>query len=309
MAKVVVFGSLNMDLFLDVSRIPRKGETVACKRRVTMPGGKGANQAVMSARMGAETHMVGKVGTDAFASPMLNALQKQGVNTTHVSADARAATGTAVILRERDDNRIIIEPGANLKTSFTEVKAALDTLGKKDDFFVTQLECNYDVTMKALVYARKLGMHTVCNAAPATALTDEAYAALDLLCINETEAEELVGFALEDDDTRIRALEFFAEKGVKDTVITLGEDGSITLTDDIMVRVPAYDVEYVDTTGAGDAYLGALVAHMTQGEDLIEAMAYATAASALTVCEEGTQQAMPNQADVEAFIAKEGLNA
>jgi ribokinase len=309
MAKVIVFGSLNMDMFLDVKRIPRKGETVVCARSVTMPGGKGANQAVMSASMGAQTYLVGRVGTDPFNHVVLKALQGRGVNTVHVTCDPKASTGTAIILRERDDNRIIVEPGANLKTPLSEVKAALDALAQKDAFFVTQLECGYDVTMEALLYAKKLGMHTVCNAAPAVALTDEAYAALDILCVNETEAEEIVGFPVDSEDACFRALEFFAEKGVKDSVITLGEEGSVTLADGVLVKVAAYDVEYVDTTGAGDAYLGALVAQLGFGSDLIEAMAYATAASALTVCEEGAQQAMPSRADVEAFIAKEGLNA
>lgn len=309
MAKVIVFGSLNMDLSVAVKRMPHKGETITSSGMLTTPGGKGANQAVMCSRMGAKTHMIGKVGQDAFGRELISSLKRQGVSAKYVTVTGDAATGTAIILREPCDNRIIVEPGANYTCCLSDVTTALHELGNRGDFFLTQLECDYDVTMQAIVSAHEMGIHTVCNAAPAMPLTDEAYAALDLLCINETEAEALVGFPVDDDDACMRALEFFGEKGVNSTVITLGESGSVTMIGDMLVKIPSYDVDMVDTTGAGDAYLGELVASLVMGGDIIESMAYATAASALAVCKLGAQEAQPTRSEVEEFVAKEGLNA
>lgn len=309
MSKVVVFGSLNMDLSVEVKRMPRKGETLMSTSMLTTPGGKGGNQAVMCSRMGADTYMIAKVGNDALGQELVSSLQEHGVYINRVTVNEEAPTGTAMIIREPGDNRIIVNQGANLSCRTEEARTALRGLGKKGDYFLTQLECDFDVTMDAIVYAKELGMHTVCNAAPARPLTDEAYAALDLLCVNAIEAEQLVGFAIDDDGACIRALERFADKGVGATVITLGEDGSVTLIGHKYVKVPAYDVEVVDTTGAGDAYLGELVAHMVFGGELVESMGYATAAAALAVGKVGAQDAMPTWAEVKAFVESEGLNA
>ncbi|MBS6417335.1 MAG: ribokinase [Olsenella uli] len=301
--KVIVFGSLNMDLSVECTEYPRRGQTVLGRGFVTTPGGKGGNQAVACARMGADTFMVGKVGADTFGQQLLVSLTNHGVSVGNVSLTNRAATGTALVVRSGDDNRIVVDPGANQRIRYEEVRSAIHGLGQDRNIFLTQLECDFDVTMDALRCANRNYLYTILNAAPAHRLPHDVYQTLDLLCVNESECELLSGIRPVDDASCAMALGRFADLGVRHTVITLGSRGSVTTERGQLVRVSAHEIQAVDTTGAGDAYLGELAAHLAFGGSIVDGMRYATAAAALCCTKVGAQDAMPTWDQVEKFAA------
>ena len=307
MSKVIVFGSLNADLSIECDRIPRASETIQGRKFFITPGGKGGNQAVAAARTGAETLMLGCVGPDAFGRDLVSSLVRFGVSCENVSVSRHYPTGTAIIMRSDNDKRIIINQGANLRMNFDTVRTTLRGLASKGDVFLTQLECDFDTTIQSVIFAHNMGLVTVMNASPAAELPDELYASLDILCINEAECEELCGInPTEDPASMRRALDFFAERGVGHTIITLGSKGSATLVDDQVHTVPSFDVTVEDTTGAGDAYLGALVTEFAAERPLEEAMIVASAAGALATTKPGAQKAMPGYHEVIDFLSENG---
>lgn len=309
MARVIVFGSLNMDLSMVCGRMPRAGETVLGSGFFTNPGGKGANQAVAAARSGATTLMIGRVGDDAFGQRLTDGLLLSGVDCAEVQTESGYATGTAMIVRSEGQNRIIVDPGANHALDAAAARQILQKLAQPGDVLLTQLECDLDATFAVIDLAHQMGLYTILNAAPAHELPDSVYGALDLLCVNETECDSLCGVYPADRWRAREALDCFTQHGVRNTVITLGKKGSVTLADRRVVRVPAYKVPAVDSTGAGDAYLGVLAGRLCDGSSLIEGMRYATAASALAVQKAGAQQSMPTQAQIQEFIDVHGLDA
>ena len=225
----------------------------------------------------------------------------------NVSVSRHYPTGTAIIMRSDNDKRIIINQGANLRMNFDTVRTTLRGLASKGDVFLTQLECDFDTTIESVIFAHGMGLVTVMNASPAAELPDELYASLDILCINEAECEELCGInPTEDPASMRRALDFFAERGVGHTIITLGSKGSATLVDDQVHTVPSFDVTVEDTTGAGDAYLGALVTEFAAERPLEEAMIVASAAGALATTKPGAQKAMPGYHEVIDFLSENG---
>ena len=307
MSKVIVFGSLNADLSIECDRIPRASETIQGRKFFITPGGKGGNQAVAAARTGAETLMLGCVGPDAFGRDLVSSLVRFGVSCENVSVSRHYPTGTAIIMRSDNDKRIIINQGANLRMNFDTVRTTLRGLASKGDVSLTQLECDFDTTIESVIFAHGMGLVTVMNASPAAELPDELYASLDILCINEAECEELCGInPTEDPASMRRALDFFAERGVGHTIITLGSKGSATLVDDQVYTVPSFDVTVEDTTGAGDAYLGALVTEFAAERPLEEAMIVASAAGALATTKPGAQKAMPGYHEVIDFLSENG---
>lgn len=302
MEKVIVFGSLSMDMSVKCRAIPHRGETAVGSDFLTTPGGMGGNQAVMCSRMGADTFMVGKVGDDAYGRELMASLARHGVICSNVSLSADEHTGIGLVMRGEGDNRAVYDPGANATITYKEVRAAIHGLAGKDNVFLCQLGCDLEATMQSILCAKRNGLFTILNATPARSIPEEVYQALDVLCINEGECEFLSGIGCMDDASREKALHFFERRGVGHTVITLGRRGSVTLVDGKMVKVPCFSVETVDTTGAGDAYVGELSAHLCFGGDIQESMVYASAAAALCVTKVGAQAAMPTFAEVEKFM-------
>ena len=308
MSKVIVFGSLNADLSIECERMPRSSETIHGTGFFINPGGKGGNQAVAASRMGAATLMLGCVGPDSFGRDLIASLVRHGVSCENISVSRHYPTGTALIIRTDNDKRIIIDTGANLRMNFDTVRTTLRGLASPCDVLLTQLECDFETTVKSIVFAHEMGLVTVMNASPARELPDEVYAALDILCINEAECEELCGINPVDSTSMRQALAFFAERGVGHTIITLGSKGSAALVDGKVHAVPSFSVKVVDTTGAGDAYLGALVTEFAAGRPFEEAMQVASAAGALATTKNGAQQAMPSFYDVIDFLAQNDIN-
>lgn len=303
MKNVIVFGSLNMDMTIESDRVPQAGETISGRGFFLNPGGKGANQAVAAARLGAPVHMVGAVGRDLFGGQMLAALKGVGVSCGAVAQVGECPTGVASITRIAGDNRIILDAGANRALTAVDVARALDELAQSGDVFLTQLECDVPATLEALAEAHRRDMYTVLNPAPACALPEQIWQSVNLVCLNETECEAIAGVYPESEAEIEHAAEWFIERGVRVVAITLGGRGSAVLTPTgrLTSVPPAHEV--VDTTCAGDTYIGALVACYAAGLSLEEAVEWASCASALTTTKLGAQQAIPAREEVAQLVA------
>lgn len=299
MSKVVVFGSLNMDLSIESDHMPVMGETIMGRCFITNPGGKGANQAVASAKLGAEVVMLGAVGEDAFGDQMIAALAEEGVQCDRIERVRDLATGVALITRVQGDNFIVLGSGANAAPSAESVRASLDEVARGGDVFLAQLECDFDATMEALRDAHDRGMYTVLNPAPARQLPEWVYSCLDMVVVNESECEILTGIYPEDEASAKAAMEKLSSFGVGTVVVTLGERGSVVLSRGKLLSSVPPKVDAVDTTCAGDTYIGALVASYARGASIESAIELATKASAMATTKIGAQQSIPHLEDVE----------
>ena len=266
--------------------------------------------------MGARTGMIGAVGRDAFGDALVAGLQDAGVDCDFVARRDDVETGTATIIRCEGDNRIVLSPGANHALAGEDVACALRYLVADEldrdvcglapaagSIFIAQGECDLMATAAALSCAHRLGFYTVFNPAPACALPAGAWPAVDLVCPNETECQALTGILPADDASCVEALNALLGKGAGAAVITLGGVGSVTLGDDgELLRMPALSSSVVDTTAAGDTFIGALAAARLEGLPLFECMAAGARASAVTVSRLGAQQSIPTRAEVEHWF-------
>ena len=300
MSKVIVFGSMNMDLSISAPRMPEAGETISGSDFLTNAGGKGANQAVASSRLGAPTHMIAAVGADAFGDALTDGLATAGVDVSDVRRLEGVSTGVAVIVRTEGENRIVLSAGANHALGPDDVVSNLRRIASPGDVFLTQGECDPGTTEAAIRAARGLGLFTVLNPAPARPVPEDLWSCVDLVCLNETECQITCGVLPVDDGTCLEAARLLLSRGASAVVITLGSAGSFGLgADGEALRVPAAQAPaVVDTTGAGDTYIGALVAGRVRGLSLEESMRWGSAASAIAVSRLGAQQAIPTAAEV-----------
>lgn len=298
MSKVIVFGSLNMDLSIESDHMPALGETIIGRGFITNPGGKGANQAVAAAKLGASVIMLGAVGEDAFGDQMIAALAEHGVQCERIARAANAPTGVALITRVFGDNFITIDSGANFSTGIADIRAALDETAQGGDVFLCQLECDFDVTMEALKDAHERGLYTVINPAPARKLPDWVLPHLDLVVVNEGECEMLTGIYPHDEASARAAMEQLVDAGVGTVAVTLGERGSMILSHGRLIVSEPPTVQAIDTTCAGDTYIGALVAGYSRALTIDAAVDIATRASAFATTKVGAQQSIPVLADV-----------
>lgn len=300
-AKIVIVGSFNMDLTTYMEKLPRRGETVNGRKFVTGPGGKGSNQAVAAARLGAEVTFVGRVGTDAFGDTAVNTWKQEGINTDYVIRDPNNATGVAPIFVEDStgENIIVVALGANLAMTQADVDAAADLIAKAD-VLITQLEINYDMVGYALKVAKDKGIHTILNPAPAGKLPSEVVALADYLTPNQTELETLSG---QSGDVAQAARSLLTTDD-QAAVVTLGKEGAMWVRKDGQGILPIFKVQVVDTTGAGDAFNGGLAVALAEGRDLPDAITFANATAALCVTKPGTAPSMPLRHEVEALLGK-----
>lgn len=302
MKKVIVSGSLNMDLTIRVDRMPNEGETIHGYDFLINTGGKGGNQAVAAAKSGAETVLIGSIGGDAFGNQILESLKNYGINTESIKIQKDEYTGSAMIICSDDDNRIILNPGANFSLDFDFVKDRLDQISNKEDLFITQFENDFNTTLKLLEYAKTIGMKTLLNPAPAKVIPEEFFKYIDILVLNQSECEVLTGVypktlkECEDLGKIIR------EKGTDTVVITLGKMGSVTITPKEVIKMDAYKVDTVDSTAAGDSFIGAMAAKLSFESSLEEALEYATKVSAVTVTRKGAQISIPTSEEVNQFF-------
>ena len=301
--RVVVLGGLNMDLVVSTERMPAPGETVFGDSFRSAPGGKGGNQAVAAARLGADVRMVGRVGADEFGPALLENLRREGIDASRVATDPRNPTGVAMILLDaRKQNYIVAAYGANLAADDSQIKAARDALAGADALLL-QLETPLEVAIAAARAARENGALVIWDPAPAIDMGAEAYRLCDVLTPNQTEAEALTGVRASDRETAREAARRLVGMGASAAVVTMGDMGAHWETrDDVSGFVPAFDVPVADTVAAGDAFAAALGVAMSEGRDLPSAVRFASAAGALAVTRRGAQDAMPTRREVDALI-------
>ena len=305
MGRVVVAGSINMDVVATAERHPKVGETVAGQEVRYFPGGKGANQAVAAAKLGASTTLIGRLGTDAFGQELKAFLAAQGVDVSCVRETAEAHTGTAIITLANADNTIVVVPGANGLVSAGDVVAAELAPG---DIAVSQFEIPLPAISAFFKQARAVGATTILNPAPAKAFDVELLDLVDILVLNETELGLLARLELRDTDEPARFADAARSLRVRDDqtiCVTLGRRGMLALLDGEAMIVPGRDVTAIDTTGAGDCLVGALAARLAQGGPMRDALGYANIAASICVQRMGAAPSMPTVAEVNAVLSAE----
>jgi ribokinase len=297
-ARVVVVGSANTDMVARVARLPMPGETVLGGDFATAPGGKGANQAVAAARLGAVVTLIACVGADALGDAAVLGFEAEGIDTQYVVRDPEAPTGVALITVDAatGENSIVVASGANAKLSVGLIQMAASAI-RDADVVVCQLESPLTTVQAALQLAREAGKITILNPAPAQALSDELLVLVSVLTPNETEAALLAGNT---SATPEEAAAVLLARGAGQLVVTLGADGVLLAVSGETTRFPIRAVSsVVDTTAAGDCFTGALAVALGEGRSLQSAVAFANAAASLSVEKAGAQPSLPNRYEVD----------
>jgi len=299
---VAVIGSLNIDLVTYVTRLPRLGETLIGKRFKESLGGKGANQAVAIAKLGVPVNMLGCIGYDDRGLALLNSLADNGVNVKYVTQTFDAPTGVALIqVDSHGNNTIIVIPAANEMFSIELVKKSIKAI-EEASVIVAQMEVPAETIRYAFEVAKNLGKTTILNPAPADIFDDFLISNTDILVPNETELETISGKSITKYDDIMNLAQILLNKGIRDLIVTLGERGCIHFNRNEAKVYNGRNVTTLDTTAAGDSFVGTLAAMLSEGKGIDEAITYAITASALTVTKEGAQSSLPNRAEVEDFL-------
>ena len=302
MSRVVVCGSLNMDIVVQSARRPAPGETILGAQVSFLPGGKGLNQAIASARLGVPTAMVGAVGNDAFANSLRGFLADNDVDSTGVTEVDGPATGVAVIQVAEGDNSITVASGANMHFE----AAMLRDEPQPDEVWVAQFETPLAATQEILARAHATGARTVLNLAPFTAHPPELLQSVDVAVLNEIELSQATGTRLDassSTDSVAAACNVLRERGARAVVATLGPRGAIVVTATGVDAIPAFQSRVIDTTGAGDCFVGALASRLAAGSTAAEAARFASAAASCSVERLGAAPAMPTGKEVAARLA------
>lgn len=302
--KIAVLGSLNLDTTYHVTRFPQPGETISANDKSSAPGGKGANQAVAAVRSGAQVAFIGMVGEDNEGKFMREALQEDGIDTKFLQNDPRHGTGSAIItLDANGQNDIMVYAGANFGMDESLLKGT-DDLFKDCDFLIAQFETPQAVTAAAFKQAKAHGVTTILNPAPAKEILPELLAVTDVVIPNESESEVLTGIAVDSEAAMLETADYFKAHGVNNLLITLGSRGVFYCTPHGHGMVPAFKVKAVDTTAAGDTFIGALASQLaTDLSNVANALVYAQRASSLTVQKMGAMPSIPTEAEVRAALA------
>ena len=296
--KITVIGSLNYDVILKIPRLPFKGETLTANGAPFSAGGKGANQAVQAAKLKTPTYMVGCVGTDASADFLVNTAKEYGVNVDYIRK-VPGSSGMGVINAVEDGSvYACIVRGANFEVTKEDVDNAMPIL-KESGVCILQNEIPVEIIAYAIDKAKEAGCIVVLNAAPAIELPEECLSKVDILVVNEVEAEFYCHEKIDSVEKAKTEIKKMAEKYNNNVIFTLGKDGAVAYENGTIEFIPAMKVDAIETTGAGDSYIGAVSHSIIEGKSLIEACKFATKCSAITVCRMGAQPSMPTLEDVE----------
>jgi ribokinase len=303
-AKIVVVGSSNTDMAVKTPRIPKPGETIMGGDFMMVSGGKGANQAVAAARLGAEVALVARVGSDVFGNRAVASIGSTGVNTRYIVHDDSSPSGVALInIAKNGQNSIVVAPGANARLSPEDVDAARPAI-EECHVVVLQFEIPLETVAHTIHLAKELGKIVIVNPAPAQTLPDGFLNGVDIITPNEIEAAMLLGIPLDSRFNGQAAAVALLEMGVGAAVVTMGSEGAIAATPGRIQQIPPKRVKVVDTTAAGDCFAGALACALGEEHELGPAIRFANAAASLSVTRLGAQTSMPIRQEVEQFIAQ-----
>jgi ribokinase len=299
---VVVIGSSNMDMVVRCAELPLPGQTILGDNFVMNPGGKGANQAYASAKLGAKTQLVARVGNDLFAEQSCRSFSEVGLGVEHLERDENTPSGVALIfVDESGENQIVVAPGANNKLSPADVDDARELI-QNAKVMILQLE----IPMKTVVHAAQMAIENettvILNPAPARPLPSELLEKVDILIANETEILVLTGADEVGMHTAAAACKPLHEAGVDTVIMTLGKEGALVTSREGDTRVPGFIVKSVDTTAAGDTFAGAIGCALAEGQSIEEAVRFANAAGALACTKQGAQISMPTRAEVNDLL-------
>jgi len=302
--RILVLGSSNIDLILRVPRFPNPGETITGGNLVTAFGGKGANQAIAARRLGGRVTFLTKLGADSFGKAYRKYLTHTGLPPRFLLQDEKLPSGVAIIeLIPKGENRIIVSPGANASLSVRDLQKYHDAWDGAG-VFIVQLETPMSTVRKGLLWARKKGCLTILNPAPAAPLSPEILSLVDFLVPNEWEAQSLSGVKMKGKKDLPRIAQKLLDRGVANVVITLGARGVYCQNREEGIWLDAFRVKAVDTTAAGDAFMGALACGLAEGKAIREALKMANAAGALCATRLGAQPSLPHRSELERFLER-----
>ncbi|KAM3097371.1 ribokinase [Phormidesmis sp. 146-35] len=302
---VIVFGSINMDLVARVPRLPIPGETLLGQGFSTVPGGKGANQAVAIVRLGIPAIMVGRVGGDQFGENLLNGLKAAKIQTEDVSTDTSVSSGMALIaVDDRSENQIIVIAGANGNVNEEDVTRLIPHLSHATALLL-QLEIPIAAVKLAAQAAKKAGVTVILDPAPASEIPLDLYPLIDIITPNAVEAEQLVGFPIDSPSLTSEAASVLQKRGVKTVILKLGAKGGFCATSEEAFFFPAFEVEAIDTVAAGDAFNGGLAAALAEGHSIREAVTWGAATGALSTTKSGAQGALPDREEVMKLMGRD----
>jgi ribokinase len=302
--KILVVGSANTDFIVQVPQIPIAGETVVGGVFHTAHGGKGANQAVAAARLGADVTLIARLGTDTLGDEAISAYQSEGIHTEHIARDNGTPSGVALILVSKaGENLIAVAPGANYKLTPQDIGNAEEVI-KQADCILIQLEIPIETAITAAQVAARHHVRVILNPAPAGNIAAEIFHHVDVLTPNEKEAADILGVPFAQNRKDLLA-ELSKKTGIEQIVVTLGDQGATVLNNGQEAHIPGYPVTPIDTTACGDAFNGALAVALGQGKSLLEAVKFANAAGALAATKLGAQPSLPTAKEVEAFLTSQ----
>ncbi|NHJ33681.1 MAG: ribokinase [Asgard group archaeon] len=300
--KIVVLGSLHTDLTIKVKTLPRIGESILGESFKKSPGGKGANQAVAAVKLGADVTLIGRVGADLFGKELIKNLMENGIDTKYIIEDRGIFTGIALIMVDEKGNNILaVASGADMRNRIEDIDQVEEII-RSADILLTQLEIPLPIVEHAIKIAFNEGVKVLLNPAPAQKLSKELLEKVYVVIPNENEAEILSNGEIKDLHSSKKCAEKLLESGIENVVLTLGKNGVIVATKEDTVHLKGLKVNAVDTTGAGDAFCGALAVALSCGKELKDAAQYANYAGALATTKIGAQEALPTKEELEEFI-------
>ena len=302
---ILVFGSINMDITAYVPRIPRPGETLHGHSYITVPGGKGNNQAVACARLGAKTRFIGRVGNDPFGPGVLETIAKENVDVSNILVNKKNDTGIAIIsVDDSAENAIIVIAGANMAMDDSDVERAISIMDDAN-VLLLQLEVSSQPNFRVAKEAKQHGLTVILDPAPIHPIPDEVFPLIDFLTPNEVETEGIVGFKPSNKEEAAKAAKILREKGVKTAIIKMGALGACYDSPQGSGFVQAFKVEPIDTVAAGDAFNGGLAVAISEGKSIEEAVRWGAAAGAIATTRKGALPAMPYRYELSKLLEEQ----
>lgn len=309
MNKICVVGSLNIDMVLNMNSLPKLGETLMVETLEKVQGGKGGNQACGASRLGSQVTMIGAIGNDEYGGLLKEGLEKDGIN-THYLKVVEGSSGMAIITVDIvGNNTIAVIPGANEQVMVEDIIKVTSVI-EESDVIIAQFETPLEATMEAFKIGKESGAITILNPAPYQEVPNELLQYTDIIIPNETEAYDLTGVQVTDEASAVKASEDLLKKGVKYVIITMGKDGAILVSQEQSAFIKAFKVNAVDTTAAGDSFIGAISSKINHKileafDDMISIVEYGNRVSSITVTKPGAQSSLPTLSEVEAILGRQ----